>query len=81
MTNGTIVVPEDGWKFLSISDFKWSMKCGGEVEFEWHGQDYGIVPDGEGILIYEAYKPETEKSVKMPMKYWSIWSTVRGCGM
>ena len=26
--------------FTSISDFKWSMKCGGEVVFIWNGIKY-----------------------------------------
>ncbi len=28
-------------RFKSISDFKWSMKCGGEVQFVWSGMTYG----------------------------------------
>ncbi len=28
-------------RFTSISDFKWSMKCGGEVQFIWNGVTYG----------------------------------------
>ena len=27
-------------RFTSISDFKWSMKCGGEVVFRWNGTEY-----------------------------------------
>ena len=27
-------------RFTSISDFKWSMKCGGEVVFIWNGIKY-----------------------------------------
>ncbi len=27
-------------RFTSISDFKWSMKCGGEVQFIWNGVNY-----------------------------------------
>ena len=41
--------PEEN-KFETISDFKWCMKRGGEVEFEWNNKDYSIThPDG---LIY-----------------------------
>lgn len=29
-----------GCNFTSISDFKWSMKCGGEVVFIWNGTKY-----------------------------------------
>ncbi len=28
-------------RFTSISDFKWSMKCGAEVQFVWNGVTYG----------------------------------------
>lgn len=48
-------------QFDSISDFKWCMKCGGEVEFDWNGKSYGIVHDENGIVLYEANKPESEK--------------------
>ena len=34
---------------------------GGEVEFIWKGKTYNITHPEERILIYEAYKPETEK--------------------
>ena len=29
-------------RFKTISDFKWCIKCGGEVEFLWKGKTYGI---------------------------------------
>lgn len=28
--------------FTSISDFKWCMQCGGEVQFEWKGKSYTV---------------------------------------
>ena len=28
--------------FESISDFKWCMKYGGEVQFDWKGKRYGV---------------------------------------
>lgn len=31
--------PEDN-RFKTISDFKWCMKCGGEVQFDWKGVSY-----------------------------------------
>lgn len=54
---------EDENNFKTISDFKWCMKCGGEVEFEWKGTRFGIVRYGTDnkITIYEANKPETGK--------------------
>ena len=34
-------------RFKTISDFKWSMICGGELTFEWNGIFYGAYRDGE----------------------------------
>ena len=52
--------PEEN-KFETISDFKWCIKRGGEVEFEWNNKDYSIThPDGL-IYIGEKYKEETAK--------------------
>lgn len=31
-------------RFETISDFKWCVNCGGEVQFEWHGKVFGIWP-------------------------------------
>lgn len=51
-------------RFETISDFKWCMEQGGEVEFAWKGKHYGAIRYGANnkITIYEAFKPETEKS-------------------
>ncbi|SEN07732.1 hypothetical protein [Hydrogenoanaerobacterium saccharovorans] len=47
-------------KFSTISEFKWCIDDGGEVEFIWKGKPYSIThPDGK-ISISEAYKQETE---------------------
>lgn len=35
--------PEDN-RFKTISDFKWCVNSGGEVEFEWKGAVFGIWP-------------------------------------
>ncbi|MDQ5984245.1 MAG: hypothetical protein RUMPE_01285 [Eubacteriales bacterium SKADARSKE-1] len=51
-------------KFEIISDFKWCMKCGGEVEFEWNGKICIITYRTYGISISEANKQETKKYVK-----------------
>ncbi len=32
------------YSFESISDFKWCMKYGGEVQFDWKGKRYGVFP-------------------------------------
>ncbi len=59
---------DDSLNFDSISDFKWCMRCGGEVEFSWNGKHYcmfGKLQKKESskvqMCISEAYKPETEK--------------------
>ncbi len=31
-------------RFKTISDFKWCVNHGGEIEFEWKGLSYGIWP-------------------------------------
>ncbi|MCH5353737.1 MAG: hypothetical protein J1E06_09760 [Acutalibacter sp.] len=48
--------------FQTIGEFKECMRCGGEVEFEWKGVQYGVVRYGKDhkITIYEAYQPESE---------------------
>ena len=33
-------------RFETISDFEWSMICGGEVTFEWNNILYGVYRDG-----------------------------------
>lgn len=50
-------------RFKTIRDFKWCMRCGGEVELEWNGFHLGIVPYGEGgkISIYLWNQPQTER--------------------
>ena len=50
-------------RFTTISDFKWCMRCGGEVELTWKGIHFGIVPCGDGkkISIYLWNRPETER--------------------
>ena len=59
---------DDSLNFPTISDFKWCMKSGGEVEFYWKGKVYCAfgklqkTPDSNlQMYISEAYKPETEK--------------------
>lgn len=50
--------------FESISDFKECMRYNGEVEFEWNGKTYNIVHAPDAIVIYDAYKGETERYCK-----------------
>ena len=46
--------PEES-RFETISEFKWCVDCGGEIEFIWNGKIYDIVHDPDAIVIYEAY--------------------------
>ena len=50
--------------FESIADFQESMRYHAEVEFDYAGKQYGIIPDWEEentkFSFYEANKPETE---------------------
>ncbi|MCI6401184.1 MAG: hypothetical protein SPF51_04510 [Candidatus Fimivicinus sp.] len=52
--------PEEN-RFETISEFKWCVDCGGEVEFEWKETLYTITHPEGMINISEAWKPETEK--------------------
>lgn len=52
--NKNIVKNEED-QFKTISEFKWCVDCGGEVEFQWKGKSYSIThPDGR-INIGEGY--------------------------
>lgn len=48
-------------QFESISDFKWCMRCGGEVEFTWNDKSYGIGHEQDGKMVfYEANNAASE---------------------
>lgn len=80
MGNITVIGEESNLNFETISDFKWCMKCGGEVEFIWKDKTYNIVHDSDGIVIYEAFKCETEKNIKLPTSCLNILWETSGCG-
>lgn len=50
-------------RFKTISDFKWSINCGAEIEIEWKDVSYGIIRYGTDnkITIYVFDQPETER--------------------
>lgn len=54
--------PDD--KFETIEEFYDNLRRGGEVEFEYQGQEYSITHSDLGIHISEAYRPETEAIYK-----------------
>lgn len=35
----------EAWRFKTISEFKWSVDHGGEINFEWKGREYHICPN------------------------------------
>ncbi|MDP4119723.1 MAG: DUF4417 domain-containing protein [Bacillota bacterium] len=51
-------------RFKTISEFKWCVNHGGEVEFVYNEKFFGIAHDPDAIAIYEANKQETEKLYK-----------------
>lgn len=52
-------------RFKSISEFKFCMRCGGEVEFEFHDKIYNMThSNNRNIRISEAFRQETEKICK-----------------
>ena len=58
---------DDSLNFSTIADFKFCMRCGGEVEFEFHDKIYNITPsNNRNIRISEAVRQETEKICKDP---------------
>lgn len=48
-------------RFKSVSDFKWCVKCGGEIEFEWKGKLYSITQPNGQINIGEGYYIKNDK--------------------
>ena len=55
--------PEDN-RFETIGDFKWCLECGGEIQFCWKGQEYGVVRYGivHKITAYRAYDAASERA-------------------
>jgi len=57
--------PDDVLNFKTISEFKWSLLDGGEIQFDWSGKGYGVfrlkqTPDSDDMFyIGEDYKKET----------------------
>jgi hypothetical protein len=51
-------------RFRSISDFKWCMKCGGEVEFCYKGRVFGIFPKLKKTPVSEQQILVIEKHVQ-----------------
>ncbi len=61
------LIRNDEDRFKTISEFKWCVDCGGEVEFIWKGKSYSIThPDGR-INIGEGY-------YKINGKYYNVAS-------
>ena len=64
--NGKII-PENTTeqnRFTNISDFKWCMRCGGEVEFTWKGITYSVTHYNGNIAISHSRRQDTEMQRK-----------------
>lgn len=46
-------------RFKTISEFKWSLLRGGEIQFLWQGKEYGAVPHGDSFIAYRSYDKAT----------------------
>ena len=55
--------PEDN-RFETIGDFKWCLECGGEIQFCWKGQHYGVVRYGlnHKITAYRAHDEASQRA-------------------
>ena len=58
-------------RFKTISDFKWCVNCGGEIEFEWKGKVFGVFPKLRKtpdapiqMLITQIYADDMEQTEK-----------------
>lgn len=51
-------------RFVNISDFKWCMRCGGEVEFVWDGITYSVTHYNDNIAISHSRRQDTEMQRK-----------------
>lgn len=63
MSGKRIFISDEDNRFKSISEFKWCLMCGGEIEFRWNGKSYGVIRygiDGK-ITVYEANNKESER--------------------
>ena len=63
MMNGKIIKGNtiEQNRFTSISDFKWSINCGGEIEFKWNGVDYGAFQiNGKYMISWNNGKKEAQ---------------------
>lgn len=66
-----------GCNFTSISDFKWCMKCGGEVVFVWNGKTYccfgKLTPPGKTETMMYISKADSEEGHEYSEK-WCVTS-------
>ena len=64
MTSKTIYISPDDNRFETISDFKWCINCGGEVQFRWKSQTYGVVRYGldNKITVYRYHDNNSQRA-------------------
>ena len=54
-------LPDNELQFKSISDFKWSMMCGGEIQFDWKEKSYCISRRNDGKFSFsQANRQDSE---------------------
>ena len=62
-----------GCNFTSISEFKWCMKCGGEVVFVWNGKTYccfgKLTPPGKSETLMYISKADSEEGFEYSEKW------------
>ena len=76
MEDNVMIFDDSDYSFTSISDFKWCMECGGEVQFEWKGKEFCAFgklckTDDSPVQILVAPNCVTEE--KMPGVYEELW--------
>lgn len=64
MKEKTIYISPEANRFETIGDFKWCLKCGGEIQFRWNGQNYGVVRYGVNnkITVYRSHDNTSQRT-------------------
>lgn len=50
----------ESWEFETLSELKWSISCGGEIQFLYQGVGYTITHPGGHHNISKYERPDTE---------------------
>ena len=68
---------KDELQFESINDFKWCLKCGGEIEFDWNGKSYGIGHDEKELCFMKQTILKVRNYLKPHMMFLMSFLTVK----